>query len=80
MLETGLYFKNIYLNKMGDSIAAARVRREIKEFQKKGGKDECHGIRLDLDGNDLMKLKGEIDGPPDTAYAGGKYQLAIGEF
>jgi len=24
-----------------------------------------------------MKLKGEIDGPPDTAYAGGKYQLAI---
>lgn len=63
---------------MGDSIAAARVRREIKEFQKKGGKDDCQGIRLDLDGNDLMKLKGEIDGPPDTAYAGGKYQLAIG--
>ena len=65
---------------MGDSIAAARVRREIKEFQKKGGADTCHGIRLDVEDGNLMKLKGEIDGPPDTAYAGGKYQLAIGEF
>ena len=60
---------------MGDSIAAARVRREINEFQKK---DDCQGIILNLEGNDLMKLKGEIDGPPDTPYAGGKYQLAIG--
>jgi len=59
---------------MGDSIAAARVRREINEFQKK---DDCQGIILNLEGNDLMKLKGEIDGPPDTPYAGGKYQLAI---
>jgi ubiquitin-conjugating enzyme (huntingtin interacting protein 2) len=59
---------------MGESIAAARVRREINEFQKK---DDCQGIILNLDGNDLMKLRGEIDGPPDTPYAGGKYQLAI---
>jgi ubiquitin-protein ligase len=27
--------------------------------------------------NYLKKMKGEIDGPPDTPYAGGKYQLAI---
>ena len=50
---------------MGDSIAAARVRREINEFQKK---DDCQGIILNLEGNDLMKLKGEIDGPPDTPF------------
>jgi ubiquitin-protein ligase len=63
---------------MGDSIAATRVRREIKEFQKKVGNDE--GIRLEVDGSDLMKLKGEIEGPPDTRYSGGTFQLAIGNF
>ena len=40
---------------MGDSIAAARVRREINEFQKK---DDCQGVTLNLEGNDLMRLKG----------------------
>jgi len=59
---------------MGDSIAAKRVRREINEFQRS---DDCQGIRLEIDGNDLMILKGEIDGPPDTPYTGGKYKLAI---
>ena len=28
----------------------------------------------------LWTPQGEIDGPPDTPYAGGKYKLAIGEF
>ena len=62
---------------MADSIAASRVRREINEFQKKA---DCAGIVLELEDNDLMKLKGSITGPPDTSYAGGTYKLAIGEF
>ena len=60
---------------MADSIAASRVRREINEFQKKA---DCAGIVLELEDNDLMKLKGSITGPPDTSYAGGTYKLAIG--
>lgn len=59
---------------MADSIAASRVRREINEFQKKA---DCAGIVLELEDNDLMKLKGSITGPPDTSYAGGTYKLAI---
>ena len=62
---------------MADSIAAQRVRREINEFQKKG---DCAGIVLQLENDDLMKLNGTIQGPPDTPYAGGTYKLAIGQF
>ena len=62
---------------MADSIAASRVRREINEFQKKA---DCAGIVLELEDNDLMKLSGSIQGPPDTSYAGGTYKLAIGKF
>ena len=61
---------------MADSIAASRVRREINEFQKKA---DCAGIVLELEDNDLMKLSGSIQGPPDTSYAGGTYKLAIGK-
>ena len=72
------------LNTLREPIVVARVRREINAFQKKDDCQavlhitDCQGIILKLDGNDLMKLKAEIDGPPDTPYAGGKYQLAIG--
>ena len=60
---------------MGDSIASARVRRELKEFQQK---EAIQGITLELeDGSNLMKLKGTIDGPPDTPYQGCKYLLTI---
>jgi len=61
---------------MADSIAIARVQKELKDFQKKGG--DLVGIRLDLgDGSDMMKFVGEIDGPPDTVYSGGHYKLLI---
>lgn len=63
---------------MADSIASARVKRELREFQSKGNKSGISGITLELeDGANLMKLKGTIDGPPDTPYQGGQYNLTI---
>jgi len=35
------------------------------------------GVKVEMAGDNLMRLRGEIRGPPDTAYAGGTYKLEI---
>lgn len=35
------------------------------------------GIKIEVCHDDQFKMKGEIKGPPDTPYQGGKFRLAI---
>ena len=38
---------------------------------------ETAGVKLDLEDSSFLKLRGEIRGPPDTPFDGGKYILDI---
>eukprot|EP00116_Pleurobrachia_bachei_P007020 sb/3467282/ len=40
-------------------------------------KAETAGVKLDLEDSSFLKLRGEIRGPPDTPFDGGKYILDI---
>ncbi|XP_063725948.1 ubiquitin-conjugating enzyme E2 K-like [Symsagittifera roscoffensis] len=60
------------------TIAPARVKREFKEVtQPTDEKDPLKLIKLDMVDNNILHLKGEIFGPPDTPYEGGKFKLDI---
>ena len=38
---------------------------------------ETAGVKVDLVDNSFLKLRGEIKGPPDTPFDGGRYILDI---
>ena len=38
---------------------------------------ETAGVKVELVDNSFLKLRGEIKGPPDTPFDGGKYILDI---
>lgn len=58
------------------NIARARIQREFKEVVRSEEASKNY-IRLELIGGSLSRLKGEIMGPPDTPYEGGKFFLDI---
>ncbi|RZC38800.1 ubiquitin-conjugating enzyme E2-22 kDa, partial [Asbolus verrucosus] len=58
------------------NIAAQRIRREFKEVIKSEEVAKC-AIKVELLNDSYTELKGEITGPPDTAYEGGIFVLEI---
>ncbi|XP_041460927.1 ubiquitin-conjugating enzyme E2 K-like [Lytechinus variegatus] len=58
------------------NIATGRIQRELKEVM---NSDEAikNQIKIEFPINDFSKLQGEIIGPPDTPYEGGKFKLHI---
>jgi ubiquitin-conjugating enzyme (huntingtin interacting protein 2) len=62
----------------GSSIACQRVKREFKEVsQKVDENDSLKLIKLHIVEQNVLHLKGEIFGPPETPYEGGKFKLDI---
>lgn len=58
------------------SMAVSRIKREFKEVISSQEIEEC-SIKVELVKDNWTELKGEIAGPPDTPYAGGKFELEI---
>ncbi|WAQ98714.1 UBCD4-like protein [Mya arenaria] len=58
------------------NIAEQRIRREFKEVVKSEEVARCH-IKVELVNDNYTELRGEIIGPPDTAYEGGTFILEI---
>lgn len=58
------------------NIAVQRIKREFKEVLK-SEETSKNQIKVDLVDENFTELKGEIAGPPDTPYEGGRYQLEI---
>ena len=58
------------------SIGQKRIQREFREVM---GSPEMAGMgmQLELVADNLSELTGTVTGPPDTPYAGGKFQLRI---
>lgn len=57
-------------------MAVSRIKREFKEVISSQEIEEC-SIKVELVKDNWTELKGEIAGPPDTPYAGGKFELEI---
>eukprot|EP00045_Choanoeca_perplexa_P000272 m.13615 g.13615 ORF g.13615 m.13615 type:complete len:209 (+) comp10189_c0_seq2:103-729(+) len=58
-------------------MALGRVKREIADVRK-DKQAQSSGVKIILpDESNLLHLKGEIVGPPDTPFAGGCYELDI---
>jgi len=58
------------------NIALQRVQREFKEVTT-CDETVTTGVKVQMLGDSLMRLTGEIRGPPDTPYATGVYKLDI---
>nr|XP_006001553.1 PREDICTED: ubiquitin-conjugating enzyme E2 K isoform X3 [Latimeria chalumnae] len=58
------------------NIAFSRIKREFKEVVKNEESSNLH-IKIEIVDENLTELRGEIPGPPDTAYEGGRYKLEI---
>jgi len=58
------------------NIALQRIQREFKEVTT-CEEAQTTGVKVEMAGDNLMRLRGEIRGPPDTPYAGGVYKLEI---
>uniref|UniRef100_A0A3Q3EHV9 Ubiquitin-conjugating enzyme E2Kb (UBC1 homolog, yeast) n=1 Tax=Labrus bergylta TaxID=56723 RepID=A0A3Q3EHV9_9LABR len=58
------------------NIAVQRIKREFKEVVK-SEETSKNQIKVDMVDENFTELRGEIAGPPDTPYEGGKYQLEI---
>ncbi|XP_068701380.1 ubiquitin-conjugating enzyme E2 K-like [Montipora capricornis] len=56
------------------NIAIKRVQREFKEVI---NSEEILRCKIELVDETYTRLRGEIAGPPDTPFEGGKYQLDI---
>eukprot|EP00123_Amoebidium_parasiticum_P001562 comp12681_c0_seq1/m.7773 comp12681_c0_seq1/g.7773 ORF comp12681_c0_seq1/g.7773 comp12681_c0_seq1/m.7773 type:complete len:200 (-) comp12681_c0_seq1:480-1079(-) len=55
---------------------SGRIRKEFAECQK----DEtikANGIKLEMMGDSLTHLRGQLTGPPDTPYEGGVFRVKI---
>ncbi|XP_052860702.1 ubiquitin-conjugating enzyme E2-22 kDa [Anopheles bellator] len=58
------------------NMAVSRIKREFKEVLKSEEIVQC-SIKLDMVNDNFTELRGEIAGPPDTPYEGGKFVLEI---
>ncbi|XP_066249984.1 ubiquitin-conjugating enzyme E2-22 kDa [Euwallacea similis] len=58
------------------NIAIQRIKREFKEVIKSEEVARC-AVKLELIDSNYTELRGEIAGPPDTAYEGGNFILEI---
>lgn len=58
------------------AIAEQRIRREFREVIRSEEVERCR-IKVELVNDRFNELKGEIAGPPETPYEGGKFQLEI---
>jgi len=58
------------------NIAVQRIKREFKEVVKSEEAVSCN-IKVELVNDSFTELRGEITGPPDTPYEGGKFKLEI---
>lgn len=58
------------------NIALQRMQREFKEVVK-SEESVKNQIRVELINEDFCHLRGEITGPPDTPYEGGRFELDI---
>jgi len=58
------------------NIAVSRIKREFKEVIRTE-EAQKNNIKLELVDDTYTKLRGEIAGPPDTPYEGGRYILDI---
>ncbi|KAM9028183.1 ubiquitin-conjugating enzyme E2 K isoform 3-T3 [Guaruba guarouba] len=63
----------------GSSRRCSRARRNLSLIGKKctSPKTSKNQIKVDLVDENFTELRGEIAGPPDTPYEGGRYQLEI---
>lgn len=59
-----------------EQMAVSRIKREFKEVVN-SKEAETAGVKVELVDNSFLKLRGEIKGPPDTPFDGGKYILDI---
>lgn len=58
------------------NIAFSRIQRECREVVT--NKDiESTGIMIEMLNDQLTRMKGTINGPPDSPYEGGKFDLDI---
>ncbi|RKU44014.1 hypothetical protein DL546_003763 [Coniochaeta pulveracea] len=59
-------------------MSSSRDRRILKELADMHGDCENSGVSAEpVDASNLTHLKGTFTGPPDTVYAGGRYQVDI---
>lgn len=58
------------------NIAVSRIQREFKEVVK-SEEGSNNSIKVELTDSSFSKIKGEITGPPDTPYEGGKFKLDV---
>ncbi|XP_035912420.1 ubiquitin-conjugating enzyme E2-22 kDa [Anopheles stephensi] len=58
------------------NMAVSRIKREFKEVLKSEEITQC-SIKLEMVNDNFTELRGEIAGPPDTPYEGGKFVLEI---
>lgn len=61
----------------GANIAVQRIKREIRDMSRDQGVARC-GVKVELHKEEnFLDLRGEIIGPPNTPYDGGRFQLEI---
>lgn len=58
------------------NMAVSRIKREFKEVINSEEIVQC-SIKIELNNDSWTDLRGEIAGPPDTPYEGGKFLLEI---
>lgn len=58
------------------NIAISRIKREFQEVIKSEEAARC-SIRIELVGDNFSTLRGELAGPPDTPYEGGRFVVDI---
>lgn len=58
------------------NIAFSRIQRECKEVVSNKEMEET-GIMIEIMNDQLTKIKGTINGPPDSPYEGGKFVLDL---
>lgn len=54
-------------------IDLGRIQKELKEIER----DKVSGVTVQLQGNSLQRLMGYVEGPRDTPYEGGLFQIDI---
>nr|XP_054341459.1 ubiquitin-conjugating enzyme E2 K isoform X3 [Pongo pygmaeus] len=70
--QPGVQWLNLYLRLPGSTNTSASGMAGIPGLQ-----TSKNQIKVDLVDENFTELRGEIAGPPDTPYEGGRYQLEI---
>lgn len=59
------------------NIASQRIKRELGDIANDKEAGRC-GVKVSLNNeSNMLDLRGEISGPPETPYAGGQFMLEI---